>query len=136
MSDNLQLHRSLKPNSAESRYLGIDIFKHQAMWNVTETSFVPISSLLFYLLFIENWIISFPVCEYNKSEKAYLGFREDREFILSARKLSPTLILLLKFALLSQLKIVIGSERDLVVSCVSDTILCHVLNTPFYSFIL
>ena len=96
--------------------------------------FVPISSLLFYLLFIENWIISFPVCEYNKSEKAYLGFREDREFILSARKLSPTLILLLKFALLSQLKIVIGSERDLVVSCVSDTILCHVLNMPFYSF--
>ena len=31
MSDNLPLHRSLKPNSAESRYLGIDdIFKHQA----------------------------------------------------------------------------------------------------------
>ena len=87
------------------------------------------------MLFIENWIISFPVCEYNKSEKAYLGFREDREFILSARKLSPTLILLLKFALLSQLKIVIGSERDLVVSCVYDTILCHVPNTPFIYFV-
>ena len=135
MSDNLPLHRSLKPNSAESRYLGIDdIFKHQAYQIVTETTLFQFPHR--YLLFIENWIISFPVCEYNKSEKAYLGFREDREFILSARKLSPTLILLLKFALLSQLKIVIGSERDLVVSCVYDTILCHVPNTPFYSFIL
>ena len=56
--------------------------------------------------------------KYYKSEKGSLDFKEDRKFILSTPKLSPSLILLRKFALLSQLKIVIGSDTSLVLRLV------------------
>lgn len=58
----------------------------------------------------QNWKYHSLLFECSKSlEMPFMVLEEDRIFILSTLNLSPTLILLPKFALLSQLKIVIGS---------------------------